>query len=135
VGVFGAAAEADERRAMIGRRLLWALLALSALIGATTAWFEARGTSEPPLWTATYNVAFGALTFGWVYVDSQHVGYRRSPLLNLGIVLLAFVAVPYYLLRSRPAGARLRALAGLAGFFALLTLAATAGYTLLNLLS
>jgi Flp pilus assembly protein TadB len=112
------------------RRALWALLALAAAIGTSSAIADARETVEPPLWTLAYNLGFGALTFAWVHFDGRRRGYRPSLLLKLGVVLLAIVALPWYLLRSRRGGERWLALARLAGFFALLVLAASAGYTL-----
>jgi len=44
--------------------------------------------------------------FAWLHHDEMQHAYRRSPLLNIGIVLVALVFVPVYLVRSRPAGRR-----------------------------
>jgi len=111
------------------RRTLWALAALAVAIGAFSAVADARQTDEPPAWTLLYNLAFGALTFAWVHFDSLGRPYRPSLLLKLGVVLLAAVALPWYLVRSRAGRARWAALARLAGFFVLLVIAATLGYS------
>ena len=55
-----------------------------------------------------------ALIFWWYRVDSEEVGYLRSPGLTVAIVALAIVAVPIYLYRSRPEGRKARALGGFA---------------------
>lgn len=112
------------------RRALYALLALAVTIGVSSAVSDARQTDEPPLWTLAYNLGFNALTFTWLYFDSLGRGYRPSLLLKVGVLLLAAVAVPWYLLRSRTGSARWIALARLAGFFVLLVLAASTGYLL-----
>ena len=50
--------------------------------------------------------------FAWLHYDEKEHAYRRSPLLNIGIVLLALIFVPVYLVRSRPPGRRFRAVLG-----------------------
>jgi hypothetical protein len=42
-----------------------------------------------------------ALIFFWFRLDANQRGYRRSPLLNVSVVALAIVALPYYFFRSR----------------------------------
>lgn len=107
------------------RRALWALIALTAAIGISSAIADTRQADEPPLWTLAYNLGFGALTFAWVHFDSLRRGYRPPLLLKIGVVLLAIVALPWYLIVSRRRGERVVALARLAGFFLLLVLTAT----------
>ncbi|MCU0951138.1 MAG: hypothetical protein MUC68_08735 [Burkholderiaceae bacterium] len=124
-----AIASIDPHR-LAARRVLWALLALAAAIGVSAAVADARRTDEPALLTLAYNIGFGALTFAWVHFDSLRQGYRPSLLLKVGVVLLAVVALPWYLLRSRRGSAIGIALARLVGFFVLLVIAATTGYTL-----
>jgi len=50
--------------------------------------------------------------FAWLHYDEKEHAYRRSPLLNIGILLLAIIFVPVYLVRSRPAGRRFLAVLG-----------------------
>jgi peptidoglycan/LPS O-acetylase OafA/YrhL len=110
------------------RGALWALLALAAAIGMSAAVADARHAEEPPFWTLAYNIGFGALTYAWVHFDSLRREARLPLLLKVGVVLLAVVALPAYLIASRRGTARWIALARLAGFFVLLVLAATVGY-------
>jgi hypothetical protein len=41
------------------------------------------------------------LTFIWFRVDSEQLGYRRSPILNVMVLAITFLALPYYFFRSR----------------------------------
>jgi len=102
------------------KHALIALLILIASLGAVLAFLEARGIAEPGVLQAGSTVAFSVLTFWWFWLDSEAHAYKRSPFLSLGIVALGLIAVPYYLLRSRPKGARLSALGKLLGFILLL---------------
>lgn len=45
-------------------------------------------------------VIMALLMFVWYRLDSQQVGYRRSPWLDIGVVGIAIVAIPYYFIRS-----------------------------------
>jgi hypothetical protein len=42
-----------------------------------------------------------ALVFFWFRLDANERGYRRSPLLNISVIAIALVALPYYFFRSR----------------------------------
>jgi hypothetical protein len=56
-----------------------------------------------------------SLIYLWIRTDAQEVGYRVSPLLSIGVIGVALLAVPYYFVLSR--GARsgiVRSLLGLA---------------------
>ncbi len=61
-----------------------------------------------------------ALIFRWYRRDALLRGFHITWGLHLGIVLLAVIALPWYLVRSRAGvGGRSRALAGLAASFVL----------------
>lgn len=45
--------------------------------------------------------AFSVLLFLWYRIDSEQRSYKRSRWLNIGIIAIAIVALPYYLIRSR----------------------------------
>jgi hypothetical protein len=47
-----------------------------------------------------------AFVFMWLHYDGLQVGYRRSPLFNIGIAALGIVFIPIYLYRSRVPGQR-----------------------------
>lgn len=78
-------------------------------------------------WAVLSTVLFSFLSFCWYRIDSEARRYRRSRWLNVGIVMLAIVAVPYYIVRSRPAGQKGRALLRLAAFCVLLGAAGALG--------
>jgi hypothetical protein len=53
-----------------------------------------------------YEIALLVACFVWLGLDSHQLGIRRPWWLNVGIVLLTSVFVPYYLYKTRPAGQR-----------------------------
>ena len=70
---------------------------------------------------------FSLLIFWWYWADSTSRSYRRSPLLNVAVIAVGFLAVPYYLLRSREKGQRLNAFARMLGFVVLILVAFVVG--------
>jgi len=44
---------------------------------------------------------YSFLIFWWYYADSIQRGYKRTPWLNIGVVTMAALALPYYFFRSR----------------------------------
>jgi hypothetical protein len=86
-------------------------------------------------WEVLCTVLFSFLSFCWYRLDSDARLYRRTALLNVGIVMFAILAVPYYLVRSRPAGQKARALLRLAGFCLVLAVAAGVGGVAYELLA
>jgi hypothetical protein len=53
-----------------------------------------------------YQVATLLLCFAWLEMDSRELGIRRPWWLNLGVVFLTSIFVPYYLFKTRPPGQR-----------------------------
>lgn len=51
------------------------------------------------------DVAFAVLgtflIFAWYRIDARQRGYRRTAWLDIGVILLAVVAMPYYFFRTR----------------------------------
>lgn len=113
---------------MTRKHILIVQLLLVMLYGALDAIYSARGASQPPVWSIPLELLFIFFTFLWYRIDSDAYGYPRSKWLNVGIILFPPVAVPYYLLRSRPQGKKLRALLKCAGFVVLIWLANAAGF-------
>jgi hypothetical protein len=107
---------------ILGLILLW-----MAILGGMSAYFEAHGIREPQWSVVGTTMAFSALVFWWYWTDSTSRLYRRSALLNVAVVGVGFIAIPYYLLRSRPRGQRTKAIVGMLGFFVLLVLALFVG--------
>lgn len=61
------------------------------------------------------NIALLLIGFRWLQIDATELAIRRPTWLNVGIILLAAVFVPYYLYKTRPADHRLPAIAGFFG--------------------
>lgn len=94
--------------------------AIDAVLSVAAA--EVSPTMQMILLFAPTVVLLGLL-FWRLHYDSISHNFRRSPMFNVGIVVLGIVFVPVYLFRSRPPGARLRAIAA---FFGVLLLYAAA---------
>lgn len=96
------------------RWLLAAIMSLTFLFGGVDVALEGapRQWNEIFLWTSI--VVVSALIFAWVHVDARERQYRKAKWLNIGVLGLSIVFVPVYLLLTRRAGARWRALAGFA---------------------
>jgi hypothetical protein len=119
---------------MTRTQILALLVAVTAVYGVVDAHQMALHI-EYSGWEVLATLMFSFLCFCWYRVDSEERMYRRTALLNVGIVMLAILAVPYYLVRSRPAGQKGRALLRLAGFCALLVVAAGIGGVAYELLA
>ena len=77
--------------------------------------------------TLVFGVLQNFLPFYWYRLDSDLRAFARSRLMNFGVVFLAPLVIPIYLLRSRARGRRLRALLRFLGFSLLLVLAVALG--------
>jgi hypothetical protein len=106
--------------------LILLLLYVAALSGVT-AYLEAHRLHEPQWFVVTTTLIGSLLVFWWYLTDGTARSYRRSPLLNVAVIAVAVIAVPYYLVRSREKGQRLKALAKFCGFALLLLVSAMVG--------
>ena len=113
--------------------ILVPLLAYFAVLGGLMSYMDARQINEPQWLVMVTSIVGSLLVFWWYSTDSTSRSYRRSPLLNVAIIAIGIVAVPYYVLRSRERGKRLVAFAKLIGF-ALLAIVAMAIGVVLGLL-
>jgi hypothetical protein len=92
------------------RPILLALFGAAFVAGLAEPWVEQfRGNAVALLFWCEVLV-YSMLIFGWVYVDSTQRGYSRPRWLDLGVLALALIFVPVYLVKSRPRGQRARAL-------------------------
>lgn len=81
--------------------VLVALAAVALISGVANQYFY-PGRPFPP--TTLWFLAAGALLiFAWYCFDARQIGYHRSPWLDVAVVAVAFVALPYYFFRSRGA--------------------------------
>ena len=81
--------------------MLVAYAALSLAVGAASQYvYPGRDTT---VFDYASMPVFLLLTFLWYRLDATERGYRRSSMLNIGIVGLTAVALPWYLFKSRGA--------------------------------
>ena len=79
--------------------LLLALAAASFASGAIGQYLYPGYEASPvDLW---FLPVFALLIFWWYRMDTIQTGYRRSPWLNIAVIGIAFLALPYYFFRSR----------------------------------
>jgi hypothetical protein len=83
--------------------LLLAIFALSLADGAVGQYFYPRADFPPSaIW---FTIGYITILFAWYAIDSDQRGYKRSKSLNVAIVALGVLALPYYLFRTRGAKA------------------------------
>lgn len=80
-------------------QVLWAFGVVSFVSGAYAASTAATEVADAIDLGLAFAMVF--LIFLWYRIDAEQRGFKRSLLLNVSIVLLAAIAVPYYLIRSR----------------------------------
>ena len=119
---------------MTKKHVLTLLVALTLVFGVVDAREMALGVQSNG-WAVLSTVLFSFLSFCWYRLDSDAYHYRRTALLNVGIVMFAILAGPYSLVRSRPSGQKGRALRRLAGFCLVLVVAAGLGSVAYELLA
>lgn len=80
----------------------WLLVALGilAFLNGAVSQYTAHGMVLSPS-DMVFMLAATVLIFTWYYVDAKQINYRRSPLLDIGIIAICLIALPYYFLRSR----------------------------------
>ena len=81
------------------------VMVIIALMLSAVASGLARQLLAPDQVVAPIDIPFmlaGAfLLFLWFRLDSDERGYRRSPWINVGVIALAVVVLPYYFFRTR----------------------------------
>lgn len=103
------------------------ILIVSVVAGAVNAYLVTHHLREPLWWSFGSTLLFAVLIFAWYYYDSAQRDYPRTPLLNIGVVVLAVVAIPYYVARSREAGQKAKGVLRLVGFLVLMFLGGLVG--------
>jgi hypothetical protein len=106
-------------RPVTARHAVLALLVLTAVYGGIGGCLAAQNADPPKILEVAVGVLMLVLTYVWYYVDAKERKYKRTALLGGAIILFSIVAVPYYLVRSRPAGHKGKALVRFLGFCAL----------------
>jgi hypothetical protein len=98
------------------RHALAALYVVVLWMGAEAAWPHPHDGLPLVLWDYWFSFLFSFIGFLWFCRDRDARGYPRSRWLSVCMVGLGPLAVPYYLVRSRPRGERAKALLRLAAF-------------------
>lgn len=80
------------------------------------------------------NIVAFVLGFRWLQADSAALDIHRPTWLNVGIVLLAAIFVPYYFYKTRPEGARLAPILRFFGLIFACAFTSVIGATLMTLL-
>lgn len=94
-----------------GRKLALVLIASFAFLGGVFD-FAFRASSGMHMSYSIARVLLNVfLVFLWFYHDTDVMNYRRSAILNILVVSIGLIAIPYYLFRSRGAVAGFRAVA------------------------
>jgi len=76
-----------------------AFLGLSFIAGVAGQYFYPGMEFSPvDMW---FLPGFAFLLFIWYRIDSEQRSYKRSPWLNVCIIAVAIIALPYYFFRSR----------------------------------
>lgn len=75
--------------------VLLALIISAFLDGIITQYFKSSTLDILSI------IISGVLVFTWYYFDSEEIQYKRSPFLNIGVVVIALIALPYYFFKSR----------------------------------
>ena len=81
--------------------VIWLMALITFSSGAISQYFYMRH-AQPPT-TAAFVALSALLIFLWYRFDTEQRSYRRTYLLNVGVVGLALIALPYYFFRSRGA--------------------------------
>ncbi|HEY0489125.1 MAG TPA: hypothetical protein VGD30_06380 [Telluria sp.] len=106
------------------RRVLYALALIMALES-----FAMGYTHDQPhvVVMPLLGVLFNFASFVWYRWDSDAIGYRRTLLLNIAIILFGPFGFLYYFARSRATGTKARSLLRFLGFLCLLAGASVFG--------
>ena len=94
---------------MNGTAVVLALLALVALLAGLLEPLSDVAKGDWLWFNMVLSLACAILVFTWYYLDTEAHAYRRTPLLNIMVVAVGLLAIPYYLIRSRGMRAGLRA--------------------------
>jgi CDP-diglyceride synthetase len=106
--------------------LLTAIAALCVAQGYVEGYFEFRHQHEPRWWWHLYVIVATALIYAWYYYDSEVRGFHRTKWLNIAVVGLAVVAIPYYVFQSNK-GHRRKAILYLSGYVFLISVCIAIG--------
>lgn len=82
------------------KKLLLAALGLLAFLNGAVDQYMSPGAALSPA-DMVFMIAVTIVLFTWYYLDAKQIGYRRSMPLDIAVIAVGLVALPYYFLRSR----------------------------------
>lgn len=92
---------------------LWTLIGVSLVFGVVDIGLGTSLSESARFGIALLgNLALLVIAFHWLNLDSHELDIQRPMWLNIGIILLLIVFVPYYLYKTRPEGKRAPVLLG-----------------------
>jgi len=107
------------------KHALYGFFAVMAAYGALAGYYQSFGANPPRSLEFALTALTIVLLYVWYYLDAEERQYNRTALLGGAVILLSALAIPYYLVRSRPPGARVKALGKFLGL-AVLSVVVTA---------
>ena len=84
----------------MNKKIILILLSIQAFIDGALGQYLAPGALYPPS-TLPMMLVGALLVFMWYHYDTQELMYRRSAVLNIMVVGITILALPYYFFRSR----------------------------------
>lgn len=112
---------------MNSRRVLILFFTVVFVFGSISGYYATQERLTPEAVDFLFSAVSLVLLYVWYYLDASEVKFRRSVRMGACIVAFTFFAIPVYLYRSRPAGARLMAVIRFLGLTVLALLAVVAG--------
>lgn len=82
------------------KKLLLAALGLLAFLNGAVDQYMNPGVALSPA-DMVFMIAVTIVLFTWYYLDAKQIGYRRSMPLDIAVIAVGLIALPYYFLRSR----------------------------------
>ncbi len=93
------------------RKIIFILLMLSIASGLVDGYYAHLARITPGPANLLFAFLFTAAAFAWYYFDAKARSYHRRKLLDIAVIVLNIIAIPYYLIRSREKGHRLKSVA------------------------
>lgn len=98
------------------KNILKATLALMACYGAFIG-FASQEFQSTKLVEFIFTISTLVLAYLWYYFDAAERGFRRTSMMGAAIVLFTIIALPIYLIKSRPHGERFKSIGAMLLFF------------------
>ena len=90
-----------------------------ATYGGVAGYFIRANTNSPGIVDLLFALIFAVVLYLWYYFDAKERTYKRTTILGGAIIMLPFIAIPYYLFKSRPHGVRVGSILRYIGLAAL----------------